>query len=179
MDDVGVPASDMFCSSILRHKPRTVCFMCKTGYVSRINRMRCESAAVGTNPAPVDKPHRHRPNDPTALYCQPCLIPCPRMCTLQHQIKCWWESLPAKDACGLLWGVKSDNLGAQICSRWLIPENLAASDLNEVEMISQHPIVREMAYRAHVVSHESFLVAGTFTPPSAVHTCETASCKLN
>lgn len=106
------------------------CHVCKTAYISAVNRMRCESC---TDP-------KHQLRDPGQGLYQPCLIPGMTECGKWSQLKRWWDDLPRPEAMKVLQGsTRFGRFYLQLESHVL--QQLVAAGCSDVDTLARHPLV--------------------------------------
>lgn len=112
----------------MNHWP--ACHVCKTAYISAVNRMRCESC--------TDPKHQHR--DPGHGLYQPCLIPGMTECGKWTQLKRWWDDLPRPEAVKLLQGsTRFGHFYLQL-ERDIL-EQLLAAGCSDVDTLARNSLV--------------------------------------
>lgn len=80
-------------------RPRPLCCVCKTEYVSQANRRRCEASSAFWSPA--NPPHLHRPLPPLGFHA-PDLALHGSMLSAQRQLHAWWSTLDLHQSSAIL-----------------------------------------------------------------------------
>jgi hypothetical protein len=141
----------------MNHRP--ACYICKIGYVSTLNRRRCESC---TDP-------KHQLRDPANGLYQPCLTPGMTKWAKWDQLKKWWENLSSPEAAKLL--QDSTRFGCfYLQLENPILQQVVAEGCSDVERLAQHPLVLQST-PDQALSASYVLAAGTRTTCSS--TCST------
>lgn len=117
------------CQKGMNHWP--ACHVCKTAYISAVNRMRCESSTESAT---------HQLRDPKQGLYQPCLIPGMTECGKWSRLKRWWDDLPTSEAVKLLQGsTRFGNFYLKLEGQVL--EQLLAAGCSDVDTLARHPLV--------------------------------------
>ena len=109
-------------------RSRPVCCVCKTEYVSKANRCRCEASSAFSSPA--NPPHPHRPL-PTCGFFAPRLMNTGPMRCAQQQLHHWWSSLQLHESAAILQQVIEPGSAVVPASLllWLGQVNITTADL--------------------------------------------------
>jgi hypothetical protein len=125
-----------------------VCCVCKTVYISALNRSRCESS--------TDSHHRIR--DPKHGFHEPCLVPSLFGCGIWSRLQRWWDGLPGHEAAQIL--LASTQFGPfYLNMEENFRQQLGRGIYSDIDVLARHPLVLQSAMDGGVPLPTSYTVA--------------------